>query len=575
MKKTAIYICVIISFALVTQSLPAQNAQDSQQDQVKKLPQIQLEDYTIVGLEKVVLPRKERRSISRQLSVNWEENELVRLKQTPTLSFRSREKPGLGFLNNYPDVDALVQYGSFNTLGANLKARFDANSVSPFVEADFRKSNGHVDQADYTKAAISSGLEGQAWANSVFQLTGRYRNDEQNLWSSIIPPDSSRKTTLELWQFQGNLNQKLSAHFTLNSGGQFQTLDFENRFNYTQDFISAGLGLNLTVDQTSVTAEGWIDHINTESESDSNASRLWNGEYSFYSSILDVVQRINDFSIGAGIRVQHLETARGTSGAASKTYAYPRAEIAFNAKNIFHLFARYQPGFESQCMEQMLKAQPLADFSSFQPLKIKHKVSGGLSLRSASGLVLKVNSTYEESENYPILYSSFQDTTIKIVPFQSLSYQYPYWEYRYINNARILENSLRMQLNFSNRFLIDGWATYRWNEIKTVDERGNMVSGNEIPYLPQLEGTLRLQWYFFQHHRLELKGEYVGERFDDVANSIKLKDHVLVSALVNFEIARQVNLRFFGNNLLDQDYQVYHTYSAPGISGGAGIEIKL
>jgi len=188
-------------------------------------------------------------------------------------------------------------------------------------------------------------------------------------------------------------------------------------------------------------------------------------------------------------------------------------------------------------------------------------------------LLFKVGSSYEEAENYPILYSGFVDTTMSSP--NTLNYPYSYWEYRYIDNARILENSLRMQLNFSDRVLIDGWATYRWNEIKTVDEHGNAVSGNEIPYLPQLEVKLRLQWYFFRNHKLQISGEYVGERFDDVANSIELKNHILVGAMVNFEISRQVNLRFFGNNLLDQDYQIYHTYSAPGINGGAGIEIKL
>ena len=132
-----------------------------------------------------------------------------------------------------------------------------------------------------------------------------------------------------------------------------------------------------------------------------------------------------------------------------------------------------------------------------------------------------------------------------------------------------------MELRFSNSVLFDGWATYRWSEIETIDENGNAVSANKIPYLPQLEGMLKLKWYFLRNHRLQISAQYIGERFDDVANSIELRDHILIGALVNFEITRQVNLRFFGNNLLDQDHQVYHTYSAPGISGGAGIEIKL
>ncbi|NIT99430.1 MAG: hypothetical protein GWN01_00330, partial [Nitrosopumilaceae archaeon] len=74
-----VYILTFLIFYifLILQS----QAQDSQDTQVRKLPQIKLEDYTIIGLEKVVLPSKERRTIAKKISPDWSENSFVRLKE--------------------------------------------------------------------------------------------------------------------------------------------------------------------------------------------------------------------------------------------------------------------------------------------------------------------------------------------------------------------------------------------------------------------------------------------------------------------------------------------------------------
>ena len=570
---------LFILFLLFTIFILPCLAQESQSNQ-NQLPQIKLEDYTIIGLEKVVLPRKVRRTMEKKLELDWSQNTMVMLKESPEVSFKSDEKPGVTFLYDFPYIDADIEYGSFNTIDARLNAKAKAGTIIPFIGIDFGNSQGHVDNADYTNVTVNGGLEGQLWQNSVFQLTARFRKDKQSLWSNQIPVDSSWKNKITVWNWQANIDQKLSEEFSMFAGGNFQVLEYENRFDYNQNYLSVNTGLIFSNDNTSVIVQGILDHNNSEPK-DNNLNQVKNSsfnktDYSLYSTYLKVLQRINSISVGAGIKAQHLNIKNGSTD--SKTELYPLAELSFSAQNSFHINVKYQPGLEFQAMERMLEEHRFADFGSYQPIKRKHKILGDINLKVTPNLEFAMSSSYSEFENYPILYSSYFDTSAVIGPpqvFSSLNYKYPYWEYRYINNAKILENSVGFTYFSPNQFSLGGWLTYRWDEIHTVDEKDSLISGNEIPYLPSLEGNLRFDWFFFNKHRLRISAIYVGEQYNDVENFVKLKDYLLLSASVNFIITEQFTLKFFGNNLLDQDFDLYNTYIAPGISGGAGIEIKF
>ena len=570
MTKTLLtYLFILGCFGIGTSA----RGQNSSREQTT-LPQIHLEDYTIIGLEKVVLPRKQRRTFFKGIELNWSENANVKEKGSPDLSFRSANKPGLLFTTGSPYVNALLEYGTFNTLGARIDAKYAGENIIPFVGVDFRKSDGHVGNADYTRAAVKGGIEGQAWGGSVFQLVGGYSKDDQSLWSELIPPDSSMKKKSTAWNWQADLNQKLSEQLSVFTTGQFQESDLENRFNYTQNSLSVGVGGVFSNGTTSILIKGDFARNKTKREVDASkpfaTAASWETEYSLYSSKLTAGYKIGNVSLSAGMRTQHLKVE---TNANSKTYFYPIAEFSIDARGGNHFTVRYQPGLAFESFGQMLRAHEIADFGSFQPLKTKHKLVGGLYLNASQNLHFGILSDYSEFENLPVVYSSYVDTSAN--GFLPLNYIYPYWEYRYINDARIWENSLRAVLRLPQRFLVEGWLTYRWNEIAASDERGTLVSGNEIPYLPVVSIQARIEWHFFENHTLQITGEYAGERFNDVANSVSLKDYLLVGAMVNFGLTDQISLRFFGNNLLDQRYELFHTYSAPGISGGGGIELKL
>ena len=66
----------------------AQANETEQDSQDKDLPQIQMEDYTIIGLARVTLPQKSRKQIFKDIKINWIKNEKIYQKEHPSITFK-------------------------------------------------------------------------------------------------------------------------------------------------------------------------------------------------------------------------------------------------------------------------------------------------------------------------------------------------------------------------------------------------------------------------------------------------------------------------------------------------------
>jgi hypothetical protein len=89
----------ILFFLLFPLLIFAQSPTDSAAASVPQpsgdvLPQIQLEDYTIIGLAKITLPQKKRTQVFRDVDIVWTSNDEILQKELPKITFQfSRIKP--------------------------------------------------------------------------------------------------------------------------------------------------------------------------------------------------------------------------------------------------------------------------------------------------------------------------------------------------------------------------------------------------------------------------------------------------------------------------------------------------
>ena len=99
----------------------------------KELPQIQLQEYTIVGLAKISLPRKIRTQVFKEVDIDWSENQDLYNKELPAITFQfSRVKPSLFQLYDFPWLDSRIHYGSYNEAGVLVNMQFKAEQTLPY-----------------------------------------------------------------------------------------------------------------------------------------------------------------------------------------------------------------------------------------------------------------------------------------------------------------------------------------------------------------------------------------------------------------------------------------------------------
>jgi hypothetical protein len=545
--------------------------------QSHQLPQIQLEDYTIIGLEKVALPRKERQSLKHPLTLLWEDNAWVEVKEYYNIQFKHVDlKPIISNTEGIHRICAEADYGSYNTFGLDVKSQFRSNKIIPFFGLNYHQSDGHVNKADYKKGQLEGGLEGSVWNNGTMDVELLFKNSDQGLWSTEFPPDSTFRVKTNQFHLLGNLEQKFNPDFSGFIYADISYIDHKNRFDYVQSFSSFHIGGNYERGRTSFFFEGQFDinsserkRVSAEYTADPPFTKIDN---SILGATLKVRQRINKVSIAAGITMQSIEQ----TNIEKKTESgfFPLAELAFNQGEHINVLLKYQPQYVFQSMQQLVAAFQIADFGGFYPTKIQNRIVAVLNLKPIEQLRLQIQSDFKKAESYPIVYSAFYESSSE-EPLSTLNFPYPYWEYRYIEDAQIWKNTLQLYWILNEIMSLKGWITYYSSKINTVDSRGNAVSNRNIPYLPQLYSKLDYKWTFYKRHELRIIGEHIGERYDDVANSVKLKSYFLLNVSVKFKLMEYLALNIFGNNLFDETYQIYNTYSAPGITGGAALEFKF
>jgi outer membrane cobalamin receptor len=93
-------------------------------------------------------------------------------------------------------------------------------------------------------------------------------------------------------------------------------------------------------------------------------------------------------------------------------------------------------------------------------------------------------------------------------------------------------------------------------------------------YSPVHKGELALS-YERKRIRLGVDAQFVGERFNDEANTSRLAPYVVLNAEANLALNDNLSLTLTGKNLLNQVYQTADGYVMPPLSIWVGAELRL
>ncbi len=564
------------------QAIPAQEPPDTvavneeEIPQQRELPEIQLKEYTIVGLAKVTLPHKVRTQIFKDVDIHWLSNRSVWEKELPSIAFQfSRVKPSLFRLYEFPWLKTDASYGSYNTANVNINTQFKIQNTLPYFSANFGRSDGHVDNSQWTTAGLQAGVHQKLAKGHLWKLGTDYQFDKRAIWGNwdIFQTEWDAQTTL--WKFFTGLDQQWSDNFSSQLNGTYFLDDHENAFQYSDRGWDVSGNLILSIKNTQLEAQVGAQKTDVTVESANlmqlnNDSTFLGYEASLSKAGFFARQKTNQLSIKAGIIYQRGDENSDPTdlNTTEQNFTFPHASVSYGFGGWGNISFGYFPAVEMQRLRDGINGLPFSDYSNFKLNEYDSRWRMGLEINLPKQVQFHLTATASNIQNY----------WAPILPADSLQANftqggYPGWTYDVLTEVSLGEVQARLQWDVVPSLRISGWMNIRQSDIS--DSKNAAIDGNEVPYLPVWVGQGSAQWNFYGNHRISIGLEYTGERYDNVQNSILVDDYLLVNAKLHLQLRDNIGLFIAGNNLLDTEYEKWRDFIAPGITGSGGIKIEM
>ena len=545
----------------------------------KELPQIQMEEYTIVGLSRITLPRKVRTQIFKNVQIEWSRNEAIYQKVLPEIDFQFvRIKPSLLRLYEFPWLDSRIYYGSYNLTGIDVNTQFKAGSTLPYFSINFGRSDGHLANAQWTRAGMQAGIHTRLHQGHLLHLGTNYQNVSRGIWGDYNLFRQEWDAQNVLWSFFGSLEQEWSGAFRTSLGGTYYLDDHESAFKYAdRGFDAYGnfeaqiqdlhLGGEVKYQQSKITIDDGnlnlapADTFNLTEYKASliNTSLFLQQSYSFITARIAILSQRSKEDLTTSVMKKEEDN-----------YLNPHFTLAFGLEGRGNVYLSYMPGAELFRFRNGIRQLPFGDLSRWRIADYTSRFEGGLNINYPRTFELNTVGSYAKAEKYPAI----------VAPADSLNAiftqgGYPGWTWGVLDEAIIQELRARLRWEIEPKFRVTGLFTYRKSEIKKYNLSPLNLDGNKIPYLPDVEFYGDLTWNFYLRHKITLAAQYTGQRFDDLANTYKLDGYFLLNTRLDLQISDVFGFYLAGENLLDTRYDIWRGFQAAGITGLVGLKIRM
>ena len=138
--------------------------------------------------------------------------------------------------------------------------------------------------------------------------------------------------------------------------------------------------------------------------------------------------------------------------------------------------------------------------------------------------------------------------------------------YKYINIGKAETKGSEVELTFKPIEALTFGANYTYTKTEDKD------TGKKLTKRPENQVGLNLNWAFLEKGNLNLTAGYIGHRWDNSANTRKIKPYTKVDLCASFDLTE--TFQIFGRieNLFDKKFQQIRGYANPGISFYAGTK---
>jgi hypothetical protein len=456
--------------------------------------------------------------------------------------------------------------------------QFKAEQTLPYFSAQFLRSDGHVDNAQWTDVGLEAGVHQNLSEGHLLHVSTRYQSNQQGVWRDHEVYQQDWEVQTIFWDIDAVLEDSWNERIQSKFKGNFYLDDHENGFKYEDRGADLFAGMDAHIKDTKIGLSGEYEQVDLSLANgnllrDSTSADLLNQyKSSLLSGKIHVLQKFEMASILAGVSYQKSEESdnRGVTNKFNEEYINPYASIEIGKPGSITFYARYQPGAEIQRFRQGIRLIPFSELDGLRILNYKMRWEAGFDL----------DVPYHINFNVISRFSTVEHLAAVVNPSDSLNAifthgGYPGWIYNTIDETQIRELYGKLEWKVSERLQILGWANFRKSDIRQAGNHTVEIQGKEIPYFPKLSGYGHLRWKFYKDHKILLFTNYTGTRYDDLTNQTQLGDYFLLNTRLDLQLNRNFLFFIAGYNLLDTKYEEYKGFVAPGVTGQLGIKIVM
>ncbi len=521
----------------------------------KPLPAIQLQEYTIVGLSRITLPQKHRIELPLTIQTHWVNNPRLKQQPLPMRVFQfARKKPTITLPVNYPTFSIRAGYGSFQTVQGELSFQPRMGRLTPFVYLNYLNSRGHLEGAERQAFGFTTGANGQLWAGSRLESQLFFNTLKQGLWGTFYQQMGSHTIRRTRQGAALTLRQHFGEFFSLTTGGSYREFQHRNFRDTRQDMLAFTTRLAYQQPRFGLFVEGQWQQATTWQQNpfpgvqDTTYFRI---THSLGNASLGLQFSLPMVDVTAGVRWQQW---RPDSELTSISPVAPFFRVQFVPTRQWSIAAEYFSGVTIPSLEPLTREVLPTDVQNIRLVHYAARWQATITVFPTPHSRIDYRFQFTRQDQLPVIYSAASAT-------DSLS---PLWWIQFGTSGQTQSHTLEAQTTLARQFQLRTAVTFTRASIETQPTL-------QLPYVPQLRASATGKWRVSPRLAFWLSLTYTGTRYDDLANTQSLSPYWLLNLGGTIRFANRWELRLWGNNLLNQNYQWWREFTAPGIHFGATI----
>ena len=141
------------------------------------------------------------------------------------------------------------------------------------------------------------------------------------------------------------------------------------------------------------------------------------------------------------------------------------------------------------------------------------------------------------------------------------------YTYQNIDNAET--KGLELEYSFKPIGAVTIGANYTYTKAKDND------TGKDLTKRPKNQAGFNVNWAFLDKGNLNLSAGYVGNRWNDSANTSKIKAYTTVDFNSSYDVMENFKILARIENLFDKNFQQIQGYASPGRSFYGGVKVTF